>query len=1108
MHADSVAFDRYLALLDQDGLPPDPILRFHVCHGATIVGAVPGYRPADSTNGGYGVLVEYDVRRERASATASLSSFDSQILAEAARHILGPSRCEAYAQGRAWVEMGFDSLDLFSLRATLRARTGVEVDPTSFFRHSTPRALVESFTLNASTGDLLASPSNLGAELSTSAAGAGFHLSIAPAQGVGDKFATRSEEVPAHSEEPSSDRNSRDIAIVGAACRFPGGADTPERYWEILNDRRSPITEIPPQRWTSRPTALGARFGGFLDDVAGFDASFFHLAPTEAAEVDPQQRLLLEASWEALERAGIAPDSLAGTGTGVFAGVFTHDYEILRIRSGKTVTPYYATGNSASVAAGRIAYFLGLNGPAIAVDTACSSSLAAMHLACQALRARDCGLAIVCGVNLMLAPDLSDTFEAAGMLAPDGRCKTFDAFADGYVRSEGCAAIVLKPLGAAVAANDCILAIVRGTACNQDGRSNGLTAPSVAAQEAVIRKALEDARMDPCQVDAIECHGTGTSLGDPIEFRALRAVFGDDPHRELPLVLTSAKTAIGHLEAAAGLAGVIKVLLSFEHAAIPPHFSFHSPNPLIDLAALPAEIPVEFHAWHISAVRPRIAGVSSFGFSGTNVHVVLEEPPALPRAHSHRPVHLFALSAPTPRGLRELASRYTTFLAASQDHHLPDLAHTSLTGRAHFSHRLAFPAETIAEVLDSLAARHGEQAHTSPPRIAWLFTGQGAQYPQMARELYSTHAAFRAILDECSAILPDTPLMDVLWNSTGLIHETRFTQPALFSLGYALARTWQSWGIEPSILQGHSIGEYVAACVAGVFSLEDALRLVNARGLAMQSAPEGRMAAVFAGEAAVRAILNGIRAEVEIAAINAPEETVISGEPSAIERAAAALQSAGLGVHPLAVRRAFHSRLMDPVLDRFREAAAAVRYRAPNLPLISNVTGELAGPEVATPGYWVRHLRQPVRFHRGVEQILCSKVGALLEIGPSPTLLGLVRRSASGSGVKLLSSLDPRTGNWRTMMASLAQLYMLGFKIDFDEIERGTGHRPALLPTYPFDRRHYWLGSGSAPQAHGSDPILDLLSSGRFSDLERALAKVESLNEDEVGAMLATARGV
>ncbi|HEY7170339.1 MAG TPA: type I polyketide synthase, partial [Vicinamibacterales bacterium] len=657
------------------------------------------------------------------------------------------------------------------------------------------------------------------------------------------------------------------IAIVGVGCRFPGGADDPEAFWRLLRDGVDAVTEVPAERWDvdayydpdpEAPARTYSRHGAFLRNVDRFDPQFFGIAPREALRMDPQQRLVLEVSWEALEHAAIAPTSLAGSATGVFVGISGHDYSDLLGRGGsKYLDAHFLTGNPLNFAAGRLSYTLGLQGPSLAVDTACSSSLVAVHLACQSLRAKECRVALAAGVNLVLVPEANVVLAKARMLAVDGRCKTFDAAADGYVRGEGCGVLVLKRLSDAVSNGDRILAVIRGSATNQDGPSSGLTVPNGLAQRALIREALGMAGLKPVDVSYLEAHGTGTSLGDPIEVQALAAALGEGRSPADPLLIGSVKTNVGHLEAAAGIAGLIKVILSLQHRTIPPHLHLKKINPHISLDAVPAVIPVTATDWTPSSGR-RVAGVSSFGASGTNAHVVLEEAPEPVAAVNPvaRPVHVLAISARTSDALQDIAGNYAAALRADDRLELADVCFTANTGRAHFSHRLAVVVEDrdqLTRALERVARGdqgddviRGQAAGPDRPKVAFVFPAAGATASQAPQELYDTQPTFRRAFDRCAEALglPSRPA------------DAKHGDGLVFATEYALAELWRAWGVEAAAALGFGVGEYVAACVAGVITLEQAVLLVAAR-LQSQDALDLQIASVAYRQPSI-ALISGI----------------------------------------------------------------------------------------------------------------------------------------------------------------------------------------------------------------------------------------------------------
>ncbi|NEO89529.1 MAG: type I polyketide synthase [Moorea sp. SIO3G5] len=925
------------------------------------------------------------------------------------------------------------------------------------------------------------------------------------------------------------------VAIIGIGCRFPG-AKNPQAFWQLLRQGIDGIVEIPPERWDvdafyekdpATPGKMNTRWGGFLENIDQFDPRFFRISPHEAKYMDPQHRLVLEVAWEALENAGIAPEQLAGSHTGVFLGITGSDYERLGGYNSKTsssfshLSAYSGTGTGLCIAANRISYALNLRGPSLAIDTACSSSLVAIHYACQSLRSGESNLGLVGGVNLMLFPAPTIAFSQSGMMAADGRCKTFDASADGYVRGEGCGLVVLKRLSDALRDGDNIQAIIRGSAVNQDGLTNGLTAPNGPSQQAVIRQALENARCQPAQISYVEAHGTGTSLGDPIEMRSLKTVLMQDRSPDQPCWIGSVKTNIGHLEPAAGIAGLIKVVLSLQHKEIPPHLHFKQLNPYISLKGTPFSIPTERQSWSVASER-RLAGVSAFSFGGTNCHVILEEAPKQFKSRSRsvgfaesplallnqefksrsrsvgfaesplaplnkggnskvkseefieRPCHILTLSAKCDKALLQLAQRYQQFLDTNPTTSIADICFTANTGRTHFKHRLAVVATSTEQLRQRLKAIEtvgkttglvmGQVTTKKRPKIAFLFTGQGSQYVNMGRELYSTEPSFRKTLEQCDAILrlyQEKPLLSILYpepGETSVIDQTAYTQPALFAIEYALAQLWKSWGIEPDVVMGHSVGEYVAACVAGVFSLEDGLKLIASRGSLMQALPPGgEMVAVLASPSQVEKAIAPYPEEVAIAAINGPMSLVISGQRQAINAVCATLKADGVKIKPLQVSHAFHSPLMEPMLAEFEAVASEVIYSKPRIPLISNVTGKVANDDIATPQYWIRHVQQPVRFAEGMETLHQEGYEVFVEIGPKPILLGMGRQCLPENIGVWLPSLRPRKQEWQLLLESLAQLYVRGVAVDWSGISRNDTACKVVLPTYPWQRQRYWM---------------------------------------------------
>lgn len=916
------------------------------------------------------------------------------------------------------------------------------------------------------------------------------------------------------------------FAIIGYAARFPGAPDA-DGFWELLQQGRDAISEVPGDRWNADafydpepgvPGKVVTRRAGFVDDPAGFDAPFFGMSTREVRLMDPQHRLLLETAWRAVEHSGTAPSALANTNTGVFVGLATHDY--LGMASDELsyaeIEAYMAIGTSNAAAAGRISYRLGLQGPAVAVDTACSSSLVAIHQACQALQLGECDLALAGGANVLLTPATMITFSHAHMLAPDGRCKTFDAAADGYVRGEGCGVIVIKRLADAIRDGDRIRAVVRGSAVNQDGASGGLTVPNGVAQQRVIADALKRADLEPSDVGYLEAHGTGTSLGDPIEAQAAGAALGAGRDPARPLLIGSAKTNIGHLEAAAGIAGVIKVILSLENEALPKHLNFENPSPHIPWDRLPVQVVTESIPWR-RGDRPRIAGVSSFGFAGTNAHVILEEAPERTPvgAAAPEPLERFSvlpLSAHTPAALVQLAGKYRSWLHAHPEATLADVCLTAGTARAHLEHRAALVVNSRDSALELLAALADDrpapglvrgESHGAP-KTAWLFTGQGSQYPGMARGLFDTEPVFAETLEQCAHVLADVlekPLLDLIFAmdspaAEAALRQTSYAQPALFAVEMGLARLWQSWGLEPDVVLGHSVGQYAAACVAGVFSLTDGALLMAERGRLFGSLPAGgRMAAVFAPAERVESLTDEFPS-LSVAAYNGPN-TVLSGPATDLEQAVASLTADGTRCDWLETSHAFHSALLDPILDEFESYVNRFEFRAPQRILIDNRTGAALGRSVQLDGpYWRRHARNPVQFAKSVRTLADLNCKVLLEIGPSPVLTATALGAwpDPATAPRAIASLRRNTADHRQLTEAVADAYVLGHAPEFAAFRRAHA-RKLDLPTYPFEHRQYWFTDGRAegadtdrrPPLAARTQALSLLEDGRIEELAALL---------------------
>ncbi len=911
------------------------------------------------------------------------------------------------------------------------------------------------------------------------------------------------------------------IAVIGLGCRFPGGVTGPEELWSLLESGTDAVGPVPDDRWDrdglyhpdpDHPGTMVTTQGGFIAGVDRFDAEFFGIAPIEAASMDPQQRLLLEVAWEALERAGIAPDALRGSPTGVFIGIGNSDYWRMMFSARDRLDAYAGSGGSYAVTAGRLAYTLGLQGPAMAIDTACSASLVAIHNACQSLRSGESNLALAGGVNLILSPEAHIAFSKARMMAPDGRCKTFDASADGYGRGEGCGIVVLRRLSDAVAGGDRILAVVRGSALNQDGRSGGLTVPNGPAQVAVIRAALAMGGLAPADVDLVEAHGTGTPLGDPIELGALATAYGEGRSADRRLLVSSLKTNFGHLEAAAGIAGFIKAVLAVERGTVPAHLHFRTPSPHVDWAALPVRVPAVSEPWPEVGSRPRRVGVSSFGFSGTNAHVIVEQAPAVDQPAVPPSRWVLSGSARSEAALAQLAAQYADAVAGSDDGGA-SLAVVSGVGRAALRHRFALPMAEPGTLIDSLRTLAeggrpslGHVGAVTPgqsPRIAFLFSGQGSQYAGMGAELYRTEQVFQAAVDRAIRAAGEIgpTVLGALLGSPGIdAVEPRIAQPALLTLQYGLLELWRSWGVEPALVAGHSLGEFAAAVAAGVLDIEIAMSIVRIRGRMMQALPAGGgMLVVETGEQGVQGVLQRFP-ELELSAVNGTAQAVVGGPLDTIAAATEALQAEGIRARPLALSHAYHTSAMDPMLEEFVAAIGSYGVSRPLLPVVSSLTGIEADATFATPSYWASQIRSTVRFSNALGKVLDAGATHLIEIGPHPVLLSL---AADRAGVTPLPSLRRETPVWPVLLDGVAALFVDGVPVRWRNVQSGGAWRPDTAPTYPFERRRYWIDAVDADARYSSAQRWDAVVAAAQRQSEQAPLRYRADTIGETWASLA-----
>lgn len=896
------------------------------------------------------------------------------------------------------------------------------------------------------------------------------------------------------------------VAVIGVGCRFPGDIDGPERLWDFLTEKKCAITAYPDRGFTNAGTF--AESGGFLKDVAGFDNRFFDIPPDEALRMDPQQRLLLEVSWEALEHAGIIPESLRLSRTGVFVGVSSTDYvRLVSASAQQKSTIWDNTGGSSSIIANRISYFLDIQGPSIVIDTACSSSLVAVHLACRSLSTWDCDIALVGGTNVLISPEPWGGFREAGILSQTGCCHAFDKSADGMVRGEGCGVIVLQRLSDARLEGRRILAILTGSAVNQDGKSNGIMAPNPSAQIGVLENACKSARVDPLEIGYVEAHGTGTSLGDRIEAHALGMVFGRKRPGSGPLMIGSIKPNIGHLEGAAGIAGLIKAVLMVERGSLLPSGGFTEPNPAIPFTELGLRVVDELQEWPVVAGRPRRAGVSSFGFGGTNAHVIVEEAGSVGadtvsgRADvggSGGGVVAWVISGKTASALAAQAGRLGRYVRARPALDVVDVGYSLVSTRSVFDHRAVVVGQTRDELLAGLAGvvagrpEAGVVCGVGKPagKTAFVFAGQGSQWLGMGSELYAAYPVFAealdAVVDELDRHLR-YPLRDVIWgHDQDLLNTTEFAQPALFAVEVALCRLLMSWGVRPGLVLGHSVGELAAAHVAGALCLPDAAMLVAARGRLMQALPAG--GAMFAVQAREDEVAPMLGHDVSIAAVNGPASVVISGAHDAVSAIADRLRGQGRRVHRLAVSHAFHSALMEPMIAEFTAVAAELSVGLPTIPVISNVTGQLVADDFASADYWARHIRAVVRFGDSVRSAHCAGASRFIEVGPGGGLTSLIEASLADAQIVSVPTLRKDRPEPVSVMTAAAQGFVSGMGLDWASVFSGYRPKRVELPTYAFQHQKFWLApapSVSDPTAAGqigaSDGGAELLASSGFA---------------------------
>ncbi|UCH95826.1 MAG: aminotransferase class III-fold pyridoxal phosphate-dependent enzyme, partial [Candidatus Aminicenantes bacterium] len=1020
---------------------------------------------------------------------------------QAIRQVLNREEIRLADVHLGFFEMGFDSMTAIQLSETLAHGLGLSLPTTLIFDYPDIRSVTKYLV---------------------------------------SRLDNKPEEIKVNKKVPRDDTFNEPIAIIGMACRFPGGANDLQSFWDLLKNGKDTVTGIPRERWDGdalygeeiTPGKSITKQGNFISgvDITTFDAGFFKISPKEARSLDPQQRLLLEVTVEALENAAIPLLSTRDKQVGVFIGMCMDDYKKAHLYSEdlSSIDPYSGTGSMSCAAAGRISYFLGTRGPSISVDTACSSSLTSLHFAVQSLRNRECEMALVGGVNCLVSPHQFVHFSQLNVLSKDGTCKTFDEKADGFGRGEGCGVVVLKRLTEARKDNDNILAIIKGSAVNQDGASAGFTAPNGIAQQEVIYKALENSDVSPGSVDYIETHGAGTPLGDPIEIGAIREVYGKTRTMDNPVLVGSVKTNIGHLEGAAGTAGLIKTVLSLQHQTIPPHLHVSTPNPLIDWEHIPVKITTGLTPWQRNET-PRKAGISGFGFTGTNAHVIIEEAAKMaePSPGMRRPVHMLNLSAKSEKALAELAGLYRGYLSQSSLPGLDDICYTASIGRSHFNCRFSGLGKSPGEINQKLAAflsnpLQSIYANTRnqelDKRIVFLFTGQGSQYVGMAKELVETEPVFKAELERCDRLFYKhikASIVELLY-STGStdekVSEAIHAQPIIFSIEYALSKLWQSWRVEPALVMGHSIGEYAAACTAGVLTLEDAVKLVALRGKLMQSAKEqGQMVGILTSEENVKSFIHPYN-DVSIAAVNAPENVTISGSKASVQKVIQKVKQAKIFIEPLNISHAFHSVLMESYAERFGHEIDGVVFSPPRLPIISTITGRKAGKQLCDPDYWTRHFCRTVRFYDSMKLARENGYQIYIEIGGTAALAGLASQcfpiENDQAHALFLPSLRKGKNACEQLLTSLSQLYLQGIDIDWDQFYQPCPGKKVALPTYPFQRERYWH---EGLNSHQPQEIITISSSSEpHHEIEKTNREKENTDEikSELKEMISSVSGL